>query len=181
MFVSVSLYKLNPKIEYSTDNQPARIDIYTSTSYIYGFEALLGIGGGAFVQAGYAVIQAVVAPEDLGYAVSFMMVGMYNPNHLFPRAYYNNELTKPAQIGGIALGLAIASAVFVNGATLQLQDLLPQYPKDQLQAAISGTSSQVLQTLSPELRERALTLIVSNMDKVYVCISVTIADVSGLG
>lgn len=83
MFVSVSLYKLNPKIEYSTDNQPARIDIYTSTSYIYGFEALLGIGGGAFVQAGYAVIQAVVAPEDLGYAVSFMMVGMYNPNHLF--------------------------------------------------------------------------------------------------
>ncbi|EYE92423.1 putative MFS drug efflux transporter [Aspergillus ruber CBS 135680] len=125
----------------------SRIDIYTSTSYIYGFEALLGIGGGAFVQAGYAVIQAVVAPEDLGYAVSFMMV---------------------AQIGGIALGLAIASAVFVNGATLQLQDLLPQYPKDQLQAAISGTSSQVLQTLSPELRERALTLIVSNMDKVFI-------------
>lgn len=56
----------------------AQINNHTSPSYIYGFEALLGIGGGAFVQAGYAVIQAVVAPEDLGYAVSFMMVGMYN-------------------------------------------------------------------------------------------------------
>lgn len=55
---------------------PARIDNHTSPSYIYGFEALLGIGDGAFVQAGYAVIQAVVAPEDLGYAVSFIMIGM---------------------------------------------------------------------------------------------------------
>lgn len=83
MFASVSLVESDPIIECSTDNQPARIDNHTSTSYIYGFEALLGIGGGAFVQAGYAVIQAVVAPEDLGYAVSFMMVGMYNLNHPF--------------------------------------------------------------------------------------------------
>lgn len=37
---------------------------------------MLGLGGGAFVQAGYAVIQTVVPPEDLGYAVSFMMIGM---------------------------------------------------------------------------------------------------------
>lgn len=64
------------------------------------------------------------------------------------------------------MGLAIASAVFVNGATIQLRDLLPEYPKDQLQAAISGTSSKMLQNLTPEIRETALSLIVSNMDKV---------------
>ncbi|KAJ5628751.1 hypothetical protein N7490_010979 [Penicillium lividum] len=125
----------------------ARINVETSPSYIYGFEALLGLGGGAFVQAGYAVIQTVVPPKDLGYAVSFMMI---------------------AQIGGIALGLSIASAVFVNGATLDLQHLLPKTPMEALQSAISGTSSQVLQNLTPTLRATALDLIVYNMDKAFI-------------
>ena len=47
----------------------------TSPSYIYGFEALLGLGAGGAVQAGYAVIQTVVPSTDLGYAVSFIMIG----------------------------------------------------------------------------------------------------------
>ncbi|BDD63495.1 hypothetical protein MAP00_008378 [Monascus purpureus] len=38
-------------------------------SYIYGFKALLGLGGGSFAQAGYTVIQTVVPPEDLGLAI----------------------------------------------------------------------------------------------------------------
>ncbi|CAG8321570.1 unnamed protein product [Penicillium salamii] len=125
----------------------SRINAGTSPSYVYGFEAMLGLGGGAFVQAGYAVIQTVVPPEDLGYAVSFMMI---------------------AQIGGIALGLSCASAVFVNGATLDLQNLLPNTPTDALQSAITGTSSAVLQKLSPELRETALNLIISNMSKTFI-------------
>lgn len=135
-------YKLNPNIEYTTYNQPARIDNHTSTYNICGFEALLGICGGAFVQAAYAVIQAVVAPEDLGYAVSFMMIGMYNHNYPFLqpttiKKKKTKQLTYPAQIGGIALDLAISNAIFVSSATLQLQDLLTRYPKDQLQAAVS--------------------------------------------
>lgn len=57
----------------------------TSQEYIYGFEALLGLGGGAFVQAGYAVIQTCVPADDLGYAVSFMMIGMFS---LLPLSFY---------------------------------------------------------------------------------------------
>ncbi len=53
----------------------ARIDAQTSTASIYGFEVLLGVGTGAFIQAGYAVIQAVVDPVDMAYAISFMMIG----------------------------------------------------------------------------------------------------------
>lgn len=53
----------------------ARINLTTSVSYIYGCEVLLGIGGGAFVQAGYAVTQAVVDPVDVVYAISFIMIG----------------------------------------------------------------------------------------------------------
>jgi hypothetical protein len=37
---------------------------------------MLGLGGGAFVQAGYAVLQTAVPASDLGYAVNFMMIGM---------------------------------------------------------------------------------------------------------
>lgn len=36
---------------------------------------LLGLGTGMFTQSGYAVIQAMTAPSDLGYAISFMMLG----------------------------------------------------------------------------------------------------------
>ncbi|KAF2138174.1 uncharacterized protein K452DRAFT_277993 [Aplosporella prunicola CBS 121167] len=123
------------------------IDLDTSQSYIYGFEAMLGLGGGAFVQAGYAVIQTAVPPQDLGYAVSFMMI---------------------AQIGGIAIGLACGSAVFINGATDGLKALLPSLPVDQLQAAISGASSQVLQSLDEETRREALHVIVDNMAKTFI-------------
>jgi hypothetical protein len=47
----------------------------TSTNYIYGLEALLGIGGGVFIQASYAVIQAVTDPADMSYGISFIMIG----------------------------------------------------------------------------------------------------------
>lgn len=36
---------------------------------------LLGLGTGSFSQAGYAVIQAMTPPEDLGYAITFIMIG----------------------------------------------------------------------------------------------------------
>lgn len=55
----------------------ARIDPQTPVAQIYGFEVLLGIGTGCFIQAGYAVIQAVVPPADMAYAISFMMIGKW--------------------------------------------------------------------------------------------------------
>lgn len=52
---------------------------------IYGIEVLIGIGCGTNIQAGYAVIQLVVEPAMMSYAITFMMV---------------------AQILGITLGLS---------------------------------------------------------------------------
>lgn len=57
----------------------ARINSTTPTANIYGFEVLLGIGAGAFIQAGYAVIQAVVDASDMSNAISFMMIGEFVP------------------------------------------------------------------------------------------------------
>lgn len=61
----------------------ARVNMNTSTSYIYGLEALLGIGGGVFIQASYAVIQAVTDPADMSYGISFIMIGTFAPS--FPK------------------------------------------------------------------------------------------------
>jgi predicted MFS family arabinose efflux permease len=35
----------------------------------------VGIGTGCFIQAGYAVIQAVVPPAEMAYGISYMMLG----------------------------------------------------------------------------------------------------------
>ncbi|XXG95715.1 hypothetical protein Hte_001985 [Hypoxylon texense] len=53
----------------------SRIETRTPEAQIYGFEILVGIGTGCFIQAGYAVIQAVVDEADMAYAINFMMLG----------------------------------------------------------------------------------------------------------
>ncbi|KAL9005110.1 MAG: hypothetical protein Q9188_002098 [Gyalolechia gomerana] len=47
----------------------------TSTASIYGFEVLMGIGGGCQAQTGYAVLQALIDPSQVSQALGFMMLG----------------------------------------------------------------------------------------------------------
>jgi hypothetical protein len=54
----------------------AQTDLQTSTAKIYGYQVLLGIGLGAYLQSGYAVIQSILPPSDLAYAVSFTLTGI---------------------------------------------------------------------------------------------------------
>ena len=53
----------------------ATITTDTSTARIYGYQVLLGLGAGAYAQAGYAVIQAIVEPAMMAYGIGFMMLG----------------------------------------------------------------------------------------------------------
>ncbi len=48
----------------------ARIDENTNVANIYGYEILVAIGAGAFIQAGYATIQTVVPASDTSYAIA---------------------------------------------------------------------------------------------------------------
>lgn len=41
----------------------------TSTASIYGFEVLMGIGGGCQAQTGYAVLQALIDPSQVSQAL----------------------------------------------------------------------------------------------------------------
>ena len=150
----------------------AQITVGTPTAHIYGFEILIGIGTGMFIQAGYAVIQAVVDPVDMGYAISFMMIGMILCPFLLHtlQIYQRCPLTNPnftsAQLGGIALGLSISGAVFINRAQIALTAVLPNVPADQITQAISGTSGTFFSKLPDGTREKALNALVNALRKV---------------
>lgn len=90
----------------------------------------------------------------MAYAISFMML---------------------AQLSGIALGLAISGAVFVNDAIANLTAVLPNVSREQLQMAISGTSGDYLSSLSEELRSAATNAIVEALRKVFIPVYVAAA------
>ncbi|EEQ30960.1 conserved hypothetical protein [Microsporum canis CBS 113480] len=125
------------------------VNINTSPGVIYGLEAILGIGAGVYTQASFAVIQAVVDPADASNCLTLMLI---------------------AQLGGMTLGLSISGALFVNIAKGGLVDLFPNLPLEDIQQILSGTSSDSLKMLSPELRTEALTLIVSAWQKIFICV-----------
>lgn len=70
------------------------------------------------------------------------------------------------QLGGIAIGLSVCGAVFLNRAIVSLQPLLPDMSRVDIQRAVSGTSSSVFLSLPEETRKAALDVIVKSLTKV---------------
>ncbi|KAJ5980927.1 hypothetical protein N7481_008225 [Penicillium waksmanii] len=123
----------------------------TSTTHIYGYSALIGIGAGMYIQTGFSVAQAKVASSRTSDAASFIAL---------------------AQNLGITLALAISGAVFENQALDGLQTLIPQYPRETLRGAILGPSSGLLKQLPETVRKEALHLIVKSMSHTYYLVVV---------
>ncbi|KAH6694900.1 putative HC-toxin efflux carrier [Leptodontidium sp. MPI-SDFR-AT-0119] len=127
------------------------IDQDTSTSRVYGYTVLLGAGVGMFLQASFSVTQAVVSPENIASAIGFITL---------------------AQFAGITIVLAIANAVLLNNSQDKIQQILPDVPLADIQAAILGARSGFVQSLSPELKEGVLNAIVSAISDTYIlCIA----------
>lgn len=76
--------------------------------------------------------------------------------------------TPIAQLGGLTLGLSVGGAVFVNVASEGLYRILPSTPRDQVQQMVSGTSGDLIKSLSSDMRHRVLEVIVSAWNDVYV-------------
>ncbi|KAJ5642089.1 hypothetical protein N7490_006089 [Penicillium lividum] len=122
------------------------IDETSPVSHVYGYCSLIGIGAGMYIQTGFSVAQAKVSSHRASDAASFIAF---------------------AQNIGIVLALAISGAVFQNKALDSLQILLPEYPREALRAAISGTNSEVLKELPPETQAKAIHAIVDAMSHTY--------------
>lgn len=132
-----------------------RVDITTSDAYLYGFQILLGVGVGCYLQAGFAVILGVIEMKDMAYGVTFMLF---------------------AQLLGITTGLSFSGAVFTNTALGNLRPLLPDVPNDQLQYALSGAAGDFFESLSEETREAVLRVIMLSINKAYVSLTLLICS-----
>ncbi|KAJ5847628.1 hypothetical protein N7455_011585 [Penicillium solitum] len=132
----------------------------TSVGQIYGALVIGGIGTGVFSQAGFSVAQPLVPPEEIPMAVGFMTC---------------------AQVGGSAIALSIANTLFLNRATVQIQNLLPTESEITIQAMISGANAALLDSLDAALRTDVLKAIVNAITDALVlnltagCIAVLVA------
>ena len=122
----------------------------TPAANIYGYAILLGLGM-TTTQAGYAVGPLLVKPERVAEVIQFLNI---------------------SQGQSQLIGLTIASAIFQSTTFSGLKTLLAGtgYPDAEIQAAIAGAKSTVLQTTTPELRSRCIDVIVGSIDDAWVLV-----------
>ncbi|KAI9677145.1 MAG: hypothetical protein M1829_002719 [Trizodia sp. TS-e1964] len=136
------------------------VDEFSSTSSIYGYTVLIGIGTGAFCQASFSVAQGKVEPEEIPLAVGFITC---------------------AQTAGVTIALAIANSIFLNQSTNDIVKILPDVPITTVQSAISGAGSAFFNTLDDGVRAQVIHVIVSSISKTYAlgitagCIAVVLS------
>ena len=123
------------------------VDLNTSTSKIYGYQILLGIGGGMYAQASFSIAQVKVPPHEIPLAIGFISL---------------------AQIGGATIALAIANSVFLNQATAGILAVLPNEPIALVQGAVSGAGSTFFQTLDPSVRNAVLSAVSHAIGRIYI-------------
>ena len=119
----------------------------TTSSAVYGYSVLAGIGAGAFIQASFSVAQATVGEELIPVAIGYITC---------------------AQVGGGTIALAIANAVFLNRASKSIAVILPTTPIEKIQAAIAGAGSDFIRSLNAETQAKVLNAIVNAMSRVYI-------------
>ncbi|KAH8698990.1 putative efflux pump antibiotic resistance protein [Talaromyces proteolyticus] len=122
------------------------VDANTSPSHVYGYTVLLGIGAGSYLQAGYAIVQMLVPPEEVGNAVGFMSV---------------------SQDLGIVFILAVAGTVYQNLALKRLTPLLADLSAADVSQVIAGTSNSVFKSLDPSLQSKVVNEITKSMSAVW--------------
>lgn len=132
------------------------VDLDTSTSKIYGYTILIGLGGGMYAQAGFAIAQVKVQPREIPSAIGFISL---------------------AQIGGATIALAIANSVFLNQATNGILAVVPDQPRSVVQSAVSGAGSTFFQTLDPSVKTAVLRAITDAISRIYI-LSITGAALS---
>ena len=122
----------------------------TAPAHIYGYAILLGLGM-ATTQAGYAVGPLLVKPDRVPEVIQFMNI---------------------SQGQSQLIGLTIASAIFQSITYSGLKTVLADtgYANREIQAAIAGARSTVLETATPELRARCIDVIVHSMDNAWVLV-----------
>jgi hypothetical protein len=124
------------------------IDVNTSPSKIYGYEVLIAAGTGLSFQNAYAVAAAKAGPKYAADAIGFINV---------------------AQIGTIAIALAIAGSLFQNLGFSELKHALAgfDFPDDYVRSALAGTMSPVFQDADAKVISLAITAIAKTIQRLF--------------
>lgn len=125
----------------------ADVSYDTSPAKIYGFTVLLGIGGGMYAQASFAVAQVKVAPHDIPMAIGWVSL---------------------AQIGGATIALAIANSVFLNRATEAIAAIVPSASRATILGALSGGGNSFFQTLTGSVRVAVFEALTTAIGRIYI-------------
>ncbi|KAF7868682.1 hypothetical protein EAF04_005212 [Stromatinia cepivora] len=129
----------------------ALVGVDTKAASIYGNSILMALGVGLFTQGPISVVQSLFPANRIADATAFIGFG---------------------QVAGIAIMLAVANAIFLNLATNKIEVLLPNAPLDEVQAAISGTGSELFQNLNGDLKNAVLRAVVESINTVYILVIV---------
>ncbi|KAI3112831.1 hypothetical protein CBS147333_3339 [Penicillium roqueforti] len=124
------------------------VKLGTSPSSIYGYSILMGLGM-TTTQAAYAVGPTIVSPDRVAECLQFMNIGQGQSQ---------------------LLGLAIASAIFQSKTLTGLTALLGNkgYSHADIQGAVAGAQSTLMERLPQALKTEALEVIVNSVSDVYV-------------
>ncbi|KAF2199790.1 putative efflux pump antibiotic resistance protein [Delitschia confertaspora ATCC 74209] len=123
------------------------VNEHTSKANVYGYSVLLGLGAGSYLQLPFAVAQMKVDPVYITGAVGFMAF---------------------AQLSAPSVTMAIAEAVFLNEASGQIQQILPNMSLEDIHRIISGLGGDQLASLGQATIQRVIHIIVRNISKAYI-------------
>lgn len=76
------------------------------------------------------------------------------------------------QMTGMTIGLTVANSIFLNLAQKYIQDALPSANPNQIKAAISGTGSAFISSLSLQDQASVIHAIISAISKPYLLLVV---------
>lgn len=119
----------------------------TSVAKVCTYASLVGFGSAIYSQVGFTVVQAKVEKHQIGQAIGFLTTG---------------------QLLGCVMALAIGGTLFIDTATTELAHLLPGYTIQTIKNSIAGTGTDFFNQIDPSVRQEALNIIVSSMDRVFI-------------
>ena len=131
-----------------------QVGIDTNPSPIYGFSVLIGFGAGLYTQGPISVVQSLFPTDRIADATAFIGFG---------------------QVLGIAIMLAVANAIFLNIATGDIEQLLPGSPPAEIQSAIQGVSSDLLDSQDEQVLRQINQVVVNSINKAYILIIIAAA------
>ena len=120
------------------------------TSYTYGFSVLLGLGMTVNVAA-YTIAGKYCQPERITEAIQFMNI---------------------SQGQSQMLGLCIASSIFQSKSFEGMKSVLDGqgFTTGEIRAAIAGSQSKVLESISPQLKARCIDVLVNTISDIWIMV-----------